>query len=229
MRAREYFAVVLMLSATTVVNAADNELTAEEKAAGWQLLFNGKDLTGWTTNTNKPIASKVEDGALQPYKSGGYLIIHEKKFGDFILSCDVKTSGPSCNSGIFFRIGNPRIPVYTGLEAQVESNDDGGSPMHAFGAIYDLVPAKEAADKPPGEWNHVVLTCKGPLITVQVNGKEISKMNVDEFKDRGKRPDGSRHKFGVAVKDMARVGYIGFQDHGHPVWFKNVKILELKD
>ena len=64
---------------------------------------------------------------------------------------------------------------------------------------------------------------------MQVNGKEVSRINVDEFKDRGKRPDGSRHKFGVAIKDLPRVGYIGFQDHGHPVWFKNVKILELKD
>ena len=27
---------------------------------------------------------------------------------------------------------------------------------------------------------------------------------------------------------MPRRGYLGFQDHGHKVWYKNVKLLELK-
>jgi hypothetical protein len=39
--------------------------------------------------------------------------------------------------------------------------------------------------------------------------------------------DGSRHKFGKAIKDFPREGYIGLQDHGHDVWFKNIKVREL--
>src|SRR5262249_41170917 len=59
---------------------ADNQLTDAEKDAGWQLLFNGKDLTGSRRNNDRPIATKIEDGCLVPYQSGGYLIIHEGRF-----------------------------------------------------------------------------------------------------------------------------------------------------
>ena len=68
--------------ATGSALAGDNELTKAEKADGWKLLFNGKDHTGWKCNNGKPIASTIEYGALMPYKSGGYLIIHEKPVGD---------------------------------------------------------------------------------------------------------------------------------------------------
>ena len=101
--------------------AADNELTAEEKADGWKLLFNGKDHTGWKCNNDKPIATPIEDGCLLPYKSGGYVVIYEKPFGDFVLKCDVKWGEGGCNSGIFFRVEDPREPVHTGFEIQVAS------------------------------------------------------------------------------------------------------------
>ncbi|MFO0947963.1 MAG: DUF1080 domain-containing protein [Planctomycetota bacterium] len=224
---RAFLCVASLLALASNVWSADNELTPEEKAAGWQLLFNGKDHTGWKCNNNKPIATPVEDGALLPFKSGGYLIVNEKQFGDFIFQCDVKMDKEHCNSGIFLRIGNLGLPVYTGIEVQIEENDSGNSPYHAFGSIYDLVPVSKDNTKEPGEWNHVQITCKGPEITVEVNGEIVSKMNCDDFNKRGQRPDGSKHKFGKAIKDMPRKGYLGFQDHGHKVWFKNVKIKEL--
>lgn len=209
------------------VFAADNELTPEEKAAGWQLLFNGKDTTGWKCNNDKPVATPIENGCLLPHKSGGYLIVYEQPFGDFKLACDVKMEDPQCNSGIFFRVGNLKNPIYSGFEVQIFNGP--GTGMHDFGAIYDLVPPKKNNLKGPGEWNHVELTCQGPTITVAVNGEEVATMNCEDYPERGKRPDGSKHKFGVAIKDLPRSGYLGFQDHGHKCWYKNVKLLELKD
>ena len=202
----------------------DNELTAEEKKAGWKLLFNGVDHTGWKCNNGKSVAAPVENGSLVPFKSGGYLIVHEKQFGDFALQCDVKMSEKRCNSGIFFRVGDLRKVVQTGLEVQIYK---GGRDYHDFGAIYDLVrPAKDVV-KPAGQWNHVVITCKGPEITVEVNGQLVCEMDCDEFDRPYRRPDHTKHKFGKAIKDFPRVGYLGFQDHGAKVWFKNIKIREL--
>jgi len=89
-------AIVVGLFGTGGLRAADNELTAEEKAVGWQLLFNGHDYTGWSCNNGKPIASPIENASLVPHKSGGYLIIYEKEFGDFELKCDVKMDA-ECN------------------------------------------------------------------------------------------------------------------------------------
>jgi hypothetical protein len=215
------------LAAIGGAQAADNELTPEEKEAGWKLLFNGRDHDGWICNNGKPIATPVEDGCLLPYKSGGYIIMYDKQqFGDFELKCDVKMGDDECNSGIFFRVASPRNPVYSGFEIQVMNSDK--PDMHAFGAVYDLMPPTKLVQRGTGEWNTVELTCRGPEIVVKVNGEETTRMNCDEFTERGKRPDGSRHKFGNVIKDAPRVGYIGFQDHGHPVWYKNVKIRELK-
>lgn len=206
-------------------NAPDNRLTAEEKEAGWQLLFNGKDYTGWKCNNGQPIQSEVEDGAMQPHGSGGYLVIYEKPFGDFVLQCDVKMSQPHCNSGIFVRVGDPEDPVYTGFEVQVQTGDGAG--MHDFGAIYDLVAPSKNASQGAGEWDHVEVRCEGPHIAVKVNGEQVAEINVEDFDKPGLRPDGTKHKFRKAIKDMPREGYLGFQDHGQPVWFKNVKLLDL--
>ena len=219
-------AALLSLVTLGSTRAADNELTEEEKAAGWQLLFNGRDHDGWTCNTGKPIATPVEDGCLLPYKSGGYIIMYgTKRFGDFTLRCDVKMSA-DCNSGIFFRVGVPKNPVYTGFEVQVEDSKEPG--LHSFGAIYDLVAPAKNANRAAGEWNSVEITCRGPEISVKVNGEDVAHMNCDDYPKPGLRPDGSRHKFFSAIAKMPREGYVGFQDHGHPVWYKNVKILELK-
>ncbi len=210
--------------------AADNVLTPKEKAEGWQLLFNGKDHTGWKCNNGKKIATPIDNGCLVPYKSGGYVIFYQKPYADFVLKCDVKWDSP-CNSGVFFRVEDPLNPVHTGFEIQVASGEGVGK--HAFGAIYDLVPTKVNAGKKTGQWNSMEIRCKGPEISVTLNGTKVASMNCDDFDKPGVCPDGQKHKYQLAgkpraVKDFARSGLIGFQDHGHPVWYKNVKLLELK-
>jgi Domain of Unknown Function (DUF1080) len=204
--------------------AADNELTPQEKADGWELLFNGKDYSGWRCNNGRKIASKIEDNSLVPYRSGGYLIIYEKEFGDFVVTCDVKME-KICNSGVFVRVGNPKDPVQTGFEVQVASEI--GTGKHDFGAIYDLLGPKTVPHLSP-EWNTITVTCKGPHISAAVNGETVAEINCDEWTTPHRGPDGSRNKFSTAIKDFPRRGYIGLQDHGHKVWFKNVKIRELK-
>lgn len=232
MKRNMQFAVALvsaLLFVSTAI-AGDNQLSNEEKQAGWQLLFNGQDLTGWKCNTGKPIATPVENGSLVPYKSGGYIIIHEKPFANFVLKCDVRWEDPRCNSGIFFRVEDPKDPVNTGFEIQVMSGTNIGK--HEFGAIYDLASTTKNAGKETGQWNTVEIKCDGPNISVKVNGEDVASMNCDKFDQPGICPDGQKHKYVFngkprAVKDFARTGYLGFQDHGHKVWYKNVKLLEL--
>jgi len=222
--------IVLTLCISGVSVAADNQLTDAEKDAGWQLLFNGKDLTGWRCNNGKPIATKIEDGCLVPYQSGGYLILHDGQFGDFVLKCDVRWEDPQCNSGIFFRVENPRDPVNTSFEVQVMAG--GGTGKHDMGAIYDLAGRSKSASFGTGKWNTVEIRCDGPDISVKLNGELVNSINCEAFNKPGFCPDGQAHKFKLdgkprAVKDFARLGYLGFQDHGHKVWYKNVKLQAL--
>jgi hypothetical protein len=232
MRSRHLFiTVVLSLALTTSTRAADNELNSDDEKSGWQLLFNGEDLTGWKCNNGKPIAAPIEQGALVPYESGGYIIMHEQPFDNFVLRCDVRWEDSRCNSGIFFRVEDPKNPVHTGFEIQVMSG--GGVGKHAFGAIYDLAGTTSNTGKETGQWNRIEIRCFGPYIDVKLNGEEVASMNCDEFDQPGLCPDGERHKYQLkgkprAVKDFARTGYLGFQDHGHKVWYKNIKLLPLE-
>lgn len=222
-------AAACALVCTTASFAADNQLTEQEQKAGWQLLFNGTDYSGWKCNNGKQVASEVVDHAMQPYESGGYIIIYEKPFGDFILKCDVKMTEP-CNSGIFLRVEDPANPVHTGFEVQIATGE--GTSSHDYGAIYDIIPTTKNASKGPGEWDAVEVKCEGAKISVKVNGELVSELNADEFDQPGKRAVAGDHKFKLdgksrAIKDFARSGSLGFQDHGHPVFFKNVKLLPL--
>jgi hypothetical protein len=222
-----YCTLILTLVIATPLLAADNELTPEEKSDGWQLLFNGKDLTGWKNNDGKPLkADAVKDGTINTHGIGGYLLVYDKQFGDFEVQCDVKMAEGECNSGIFVRTSDLADPVNTALEAQIYAPL--GKSLHDFGAIYDLMAPTKIASKGPGQWDTVNVRCVGPLIEVRVNGEKVTELDCDTLDQPGLRADGTKHKFGRAIKDFARKGYIGLQDHGTDVWFKNIKVRELK-
>jgi hypothetical protein len=208
----------------------ENALTPEEKKAGWTLLFDGKGLDGWKTSNGRPSKVPVEEGSINPHGCGGYMMIPEKVYGDFVLSLDFKIS-KGCNSGIFIRT-YPLTPRpgkdvgFNGLEVAID--DTTIADYHDTGAIYDLVKPSKNAMKPVGEWNHIAIACDGPKISVEINGEVVTRMDLDQWTMPNRRPDGSEHKFDVAYKDHPRSGYIGLQDHGSPCWYKNIKIKPLR-
>jgi hypothetical protein len=225
---------LLLLAITTVVIssatwAADNELSDRERAEGWQLLFDGRTLAGWQTSSEKPSQRPVEDGAINPHKCGGYMMIYDKPLANFKLGLDFKIA-KGCNSGIFLRTfplaPRPGKDVgFNGIEVAVDDTTSAG--YHDTGAIYDLVKPHTNAMKPAGEWNHIEITCDKNLIAIELNGQRVTEMDLDQWTMKNKRPDGSDHKFDVAYKDHPRQGYIGLQDHGGECWYKNIKLKPL--
>ena len=136
-----------------------------------QTLFNGKDLTGWQDRNGNPSKWEVVDGTLQGKKKLGD-IWSKQRFGDFELSLEFKTTG---NSGIFFRTDNPKSPVQTGIEVQVERPN--GPNKHSVGALYDLVPPKK--NNATKGWNKVKITAKDNMISVEMNGEVINGMDLN--------------------------------------------------
>ena len=115
-----------------------------------------------------------------------------------------------------------------GLAAARVIDDTTGTGMHDSGAFYDLVPTTKNAHKPSGQWNHMTITAKGPKIAIVLNDEKVSEIDLSKFTEGGKRPDGTKHKFGdVKIADFNRPGYFGFQDHGQDCWYKNVKVKTL--
>ncbi len=154
-----------------------------------------------------------------------------REFGDFDLTVSYKLS-EGANSGVFYR-ADKENPVQGGLEVQLMDNV-GFQKAHGVkdarklnGSFYDgQAPSSDPAH-PPGAWNTLRLTCKGPRIQIAINGTQVIDVNIDEWDTPGQNPDGTTNKFKNALKDFPRRGRIGLQNHGQVAWFKDIVIREL--
>src|SRR5688572_3471799 len=193
-------ATALLLLPAAAYSAEPNTLTAEEKQAGWRLLFDGKSTEGWMTIKREPVPEKnVQDGSLNPHPCN-YMLLYEQPVDDFMLQMDLKLS-PKCNSGIFLRTW-PLTPRpgrdigFNGIEVAID--DTRTADFHDTGAIYDLVKPNKNAMKPAGEWNHIQITCDDNRIEIELNSQQVTRMDLDEWTEINKRSDGTPHKFDVA-------------------------------
>jgi hypothetical protein len=194
------------------------------------LLFDGLTTKGWMSPKEKPLDVKhVQDGSLNPHPCE-YMLVHEKVWENYKLSLDFKIS-KKCNSGIFIRTFplTPRPGKDVGFNGiEIAIDDTTTADFHDTGAIYDLVKPTKNAMKPVGEWNHIVITSDRNVLAIDLNGEEVNRINLDEWTELNKRPDGTTHKFDVAYQHHPRKVYFGLQDHGGDCWYKNIKLLPLK-
>jgi hypothetical protein len=169
----------------------------------------------------------VEDGVLV-WQTGAGDLWTEKRYGDFVLELDFKVE-KGTNSGVFLRTDSTKEWLHTGMEIQVmDSFGKETLGKHDIAALYDIQAASKNASKPAGEWNHYKITALGPKLTVELNGEVVNEVDLDQWTEAGKNPDGSKNKFKYAYKEMKREGHIGLQDHGNPVWYRNIRIKDLK-
>lgn len=211
----------LLLAASATAQTAG--LPEGWQAAGdWTALFDGTTLEAWQNGGGgAPSAGWTIEGAdLVRGKKAGYIWTRER-FGDFVLELEYNTKG---NSGVFFRAANLKNVVQTGIEMQVNTHTTSGK--NGVGAIYDLQAPSENAAK--AGWNSVRLTAADNLINVVLNGVTIIDMDVNDWDTPRQNPDGRKNKFKTALRDFVREGHIGFQDHGAPVRYRNVRILRLE-
>ena len=228
------FAMV-MLIASVLCSCSDkqNVLTNQEKLDGWQLLFDGKDLSGWK-NYNAPEISgwSVEKGCLAASGTGsdmtGY-IITKQQYDNFDLLFDWKIAAEG-NSGVLYHvIENKKFktPYVTGPEYQLL--DDVGfpekvEPWQLTGADYAMHLADPAVKKlnPVGQWNSSRIVFDNGHVEHWLNSKKIVEFEAwtpewFKLKDSGKWA-------GMPEYGLSETGFIALQDHGSKVWFRNMKI-----
>ncbi|MGV8963819.1 MAG: 3-keto-disaccharide hydrolase [Candidatus Saccharimonadaceae bacterium] len=223
----------------TAVNTDSMKVTNDE----WITMFDGETFNGWRgyDRTDMPSAWTIEDGAIKINGSGrgeagakqGGDIIFDQKFKNFELTFEWKVS-KGANSGVFYLAQEIKgEPIWkSSPEFQILDNDNhpdaklGKDNNRKSASLYDLIPAVPQNSKPFGEWNTgAILVSKGTVIHKQ-NG-----VNVVEYHlwtaDWEKLIEGSKFKgwenFINAGGDNQE-GFIGLQDHGDDVWFKNIKI-----
>ncbi|MEZ5757090.1 MAG: DUF1080 domain-containing protein [Emcibacteraceae bacterium] len=221
---------------STVTYAADNELSAQEKAAGWQLLFDGKDINAhWRGYRMKDAPTKwiIDDNAIyfNPEANGtnGDLISREI-YDQFEFSLQWKVA-PGSNSGIFFNIVEDdayQFPYETAPEMQVLDNDghpDGKFKQHRAGDLYDLMESRVENVHPVGEWNDVLIRVMGNNVQFYQNGDLVIDTTMWDDNWAALIADSKFATWPGFGKSKS--GYLGLQDHTEPVWFKNLKVKKL--
>ncbi len=221
-----------------------NQLTEEEKADGWVLLFDGQTSEGWR-GVNKdhfPTGWEIAEGTLHCKESGqgeagsqdGGDILTTREFTNFILKLEWKISEGG-NSGIFY-LGKEVAdwPIYkTAPEMQVLDNEKhpdallGKDGNRKAGSLYDLIPAVPQNARPAGEWNQVEIMVWDGTVVHKQNGETVLEYHL-WTSDWNTLVAGS--KFPALNPDWANVpktGVIALQDHGDDVWFRNIKLKEL--
>ena len=228
--------------------ASHNTLSAQEKAEGWRLLWDGKSTAGWRSPKGDFFPDKswvIKDGEFSVVSSGngeaqaGGDIITRERFSNFELTADFRTT-PGCNSGIKIFV-QPNLDPITGqgdratngsaigLEYQVlddERHPDaklGRDGDRKLGALYDLVPAgPNKQPNPVGEWNHARIVSRGRHVEHWLNGEKILEY------DRGSQA----FRATVALSKFAKIpgfgewadGHILLQEHGSAVSFRDIKL-----
>jgi len=243
---RSVISSMLCLSAMLIMLPASgqdvNKLTEKEKKEGWVLLFNGSDFSGWRqcNGTEMPANWIIDDQAMKVFTGEGKKpgqgangdILHgEKKYKNFELSIDWKAS-KMANSGIFFNVREvPGKPIYYAApEIQVLDNVDATDnkiPSHLAGSLYDMIAADPKTVHPAGEWNTIVVRIEDGNVSHTQNGVMVLEYTLwtPEWDDLVAN---SKFKnFPGFTEGIAKEGFIGLQDHGYPVWFRNIKIREL--
>jgi hypothetical protein len=219
----------LALAATAVFAAEPNTLTDAEKAAGWNLLFDGKTTAGWVAIGKTEFPDKgwsVQDGTLFHAKAGGGGdIVTTNSFENFELTWEWKI-GQVGNSGLKYNLPNPTKGV--GFEYQMiddENHPDGkkGGRKHQTASLYDLMePAESAKAKAVGEWNESRILVKGTHAEHWLNGTKTVEFEIGSA-DLKALVATSKFK-AVAGFGEKVMSPILLQDHGDEVSVRSIKI-----
>lgn len=204
--------IALLTTLVALTSFAGIASAAENDEAGFQPLFNGKDLTGWKLRNPQghPSWSVLPGGVLKNTVEKGQHgtdLVTEKKFWNFTVRYEYMTPENS-NSGFYLR-GRHEIQILGDYKA-------GRPTISGNGSIYNFKAPDQFVTKPGGEWQTAEATIVGNRITVIMNGVKIHD-NVECKKATGSEIDNH-------VNEPGPIFLQG--DHG-TVSFRNIRIKEL--
>ncbi|MCA9438553.1 MAG: DUF1080 domain-containing protein [Candidatus Omnitrophica bacterium] len=215
-------AIGLMAAMALPGVAADGSKKSEE---GFKQMFDGKTLDGWEAYTNSgelvPLeksAWSVKDGEIycNGEKTDYWIILPGGKYGDMTLRFEFKVTDHS-NSGAFFKCPAHDLPAFKGYEVQIQDDHGNAPDLHVTGSIYDVLCPMRNMSKPKGEWNEMEVINKGIRVKVKLNGFKVIDADLGQLTE----PIG---KFDFPYSELPEKGYIGFQNHGRELWFRNVRM-----
>ncbi len=207
------------------INTKEIGLSEEEKAEGFESLFNGKNLEGWVGNKTDYYAKNGEL-VVNPKMGGHGNLFTEKEYSDFIYRFEFQLT-PGANNGLGIRAPLEGDAAYVGMELQILDNT---ASIYAnlqeyqyHASVYGVISAKRGFQKPVGDWNSQEVIVKGSKVKVILNGEVILDGDIDKASENGTLD----HKNHPGLK--RNKGYIGFLGHGSKVKFRNIRIKDLSE
>jgi hypothetical protein len=221
---------------------------------GYYIIFDGETFNGWRGYCRDTVPARwsIDEGAIKftgsgegeaQYEDGGDLIFGHK-FKNFELSFEWKVS-EGANSGVFFLAreieGEPiwiSSPEYQILDNENHADAlQGENGNRQSASLYDMIPAVPQNANPFGEWNTGSITVYKGSVFHKQNGKTVVEYHLwipkwEELINSGKFKLGGSFPLAYGLLTNLggdeREGYIGFQDHGDDVWFRNIKVKIMK-
>jgi len=160
-------------------------LTGEEESEGFELLFNGKDLSGWQA-VGPDAAWRVEKGLLV-CEGGGPGLRADRAVSDFVLRFQYRPGSRGLNS-LLLRAGEHGAPGSAGIEIPLNGDQREPVSKRSTGGICGVVAPSANATSAAGRWNHVEVTCRGPAVRVVVNNREVLSCDASEHPELRDRP-----------------------------------------
>lgn len=199
---------------------ANQLLRGDDNAQGFEAIFNGADLSGWTGAVDN---YDVRDGAIACRTGKGGVLFTEKEYDDFAVRLEFKLP-PGGNNGLAIRYPGEGRAAYVGMcELQVLDETieryNQIDPRQYHGSAYGMAAAYRGYQRPVGQWNYQEVTVVGSTIRVELNGTVI--LNTD-LKTISEYKDGAAHP----GKELRR-GHFGFAGHNDPVMFRRIAIKRL--
>jgi hypothetical protein len=236
--------VVLAFSVATFASAGAapagdqaNGLSAKEKAAGWQLLFDGKSTAAWRGFKSDKFPEKgwkVVDGLLvheKAVKAGD--IVTREAFDTFELRFDFRLT-PRSNSGVKYLVDENLVKDgKQGVSFEYQVLDDqlhpdatkGKNGNRKCGGLYDLLPPTGAAVKPIGEWNEARIVVETGKVEHWLNGKKVVSFTRGGPEIKAAIAE-SKFKDIPGFGETAK-GHILLQDHNDEIAFRNIKVRKI--
>lgn len=212
------------------------ELSPEEAAEGFEVLFDGTSMHKWTGNTTNYVPVDGTIYVTAQYGGSGNLYT-KKEYGDFVLRFEFAFDREGVNNGIGIRTPMGVDAAYHGMEIQVLDHD---APIYKnlrvyqqHGSVYGIIPAKRVKFPPLGTWNVEEIRAVGDRITVTVNGEVILDGDIRQAcQGHNVAPDGGKNNpYTVDHKNHPGLfnasGHIGLLGHGAGIKFRNIRIKEL--
>ena len=212
------------------------ELSAEEAKEGFEVLFDGEDMSKWIGNTIDYVPMNGAICVSAKYGNGGNLYT-QKEYSDFIFRFEFCFMKEGVNNGVGIRTPMGVDAAYEGMEIQILDHD---APIYknlreyqVHGSVYGIIPAKRIKSPKLGTWNTEEIWVKGDRIKVTVNGEVILDGNIRKAcKGHNVSKDGSKtNPYTVDKKNhpglFNKSGHIGFLGHGEGLKLRNVRIKDL--